>query len=115
MGRTADLHSISSGPTVGASHHRDLLFDHENSDKQPENSSEAIVRSDSNYESSLENKHFRGGPALGQSLLFTSIMQANITTEAGSRDTLNGHWFQDYMHSVSELRGWSDSDKFMAK
>jgi len=113
--RTADLYSISSGPAVGTLHRHDLVFDYENSDKQPENSSEAIVRSNSNDATSLENKHFRWRPALGESLLFTGIMHAfNITTEAGTRDTLNGHWLQDYMHSVSELRGWSDSDKFMA-
>lgn len=42
-------------------------------------------------------------------------MQAfNLGTEAGTRDALNGHWFDDYLDSVSELRGWSDSDKFMA-
>jgi len=50
-----------------------------------------------------------------ESLLFTGIMHGfNITTEAGTRDALNGHWFQDYIDSVSEMRGWSDSDKFMA-
>ena len=32
----------------------------------------------------------------------------------GTRDTLNGHWFTHYTESVSELRGWSDSDRFMA-
>src|SRR5262249_15205561 len=38
----------------------------------------------------------------------------DISTEAGTRDTLNGNWFQNYIQSVSELRGWSDSDTFMA-
>ncbi len=38
----------------------------------------------------------------------------NLWTEAGTRDALYGPWFQDWMHSVSELRGWSDSDRFMA-
>jgi uncharacterized protein YggL (DUF469 family) len=38
----------------------------------------------------------------------------NIWTEAGTRDTLNGYWFRNFVDSVSELRGWSDSDKFMA-
>jgi hypothetical protein len=38
----------------------------------------------------------------------------NLWTEAGTRDALYGHWFQDYMRSLSELRGWSDSDRFMA-
>jgi len=54
-------------------------------------------------------------PAIGQALLSTGIMHSfNLGTEAGTRDTLNGHWFQDYTHSLSELRGWSDSDTFMA-
>ena len=38
----------------------------------------------------------------------------NIWTEAGTRDALYGRCFQDWMHSVSELRGWSDSDQVMA-
>ena len=50
-----------------------------------------------------------------EALLFTGIMHTfNVTTEAGTRDALNGHWFQGYIDSLSELRGWSDSDKFMA-
>jgi hypothetical protein len=58
---------------------------------------------------------FRWGVATGQSLLFTGIMHGfNLTTEAGTRDALNGHWFDNYTRSVSELRGWSDSDRFMA-
>ena len=58
---------------------------------------------------------FRWKPALGESLLFTGIMHTfNLATEAGTRDTLNGHWFAHYTQSVSELRGWSDSDRFMA-
>jgi hypothetical protein len=59
--------------------------------------------------------HFRWAPAFGESLLFTGIMHAfNITTEAGTRDALNGPWLNDYLRSVSQLRGWSDSDRFMA-
>lgn len=62
-----------------------------------------------------EGTRFRWGPALGESLLFTGIMHSfNLATEAGTRDALNGHWFTHYTDSVSELRGWSDSDKFMA-
>ena len=62
-----------------------------------------------------EGTRFRWKPALGESLLFTGIMHTfNLTTEAGTRDTLNGHWFAHYTQSVSELRGWSDSDRFMA-
>jgi hypothetical protein len=58
---------------------------------------------------------FRWKPALGEALLFTGIQHAfNITTEAGTRDALNGPWLKDYLRSVGELRGWSDGDTFMA-
>src|ERR1019366_3583800 len=50
-----------------------------------------------------------------QALLSTGIMHIfNIWTEAGTRDALNGPWLRDYLHSVGELRGWSDSDEFMS-
>ena len=50
-----------------------------------------------------------------EALLSTGIMHTfNLWTEAGTRDALYGPWFQDWMHSVGELRGWSDSDQFMA-
>jgi hypothetical protein len=53
--------------------------------------------------------------AIQESLLYTGIMHTfNLWTEAGTRDTLYGPWLNDYLHSVSELRGWSDSDRFMA-
>ena len=53
--------------------------------------------------------------AFWESLYYTGLMHTfNLATEAGTRDTLNGHWFQHYRSSVSELRGWSDSDTFMA-
>jgi hypothetical protein len=59
--------------------------------------------------------HFKWRIATQESLLFTGIQHAyNLGTEAGTRDALNGHWFQDYVDSVGELRGWSDGDKFMA-
>lgn len=65
--------------------------------------------------SSSSSKHFHWIPAIGESLLYTGIMHTfDITTEAGTRDALNGHWFQNYARSLSELRGWSDSDRFMA-
>ena len=54
-------------------------------------------------------------PAINESLLYTGVMHTfNLWTEAGTRDALNGHWFQNYIDSVSELRGWSDGDRFMA-
>jgi hypothetical protein len=53
--------------------------------------------------------------AFQESLLFTGVMHGfNLLTEAGTRDSLNGPWLNNYLHSVSELRGWSDSDTFMA-
>lgn len=53
--------------------------------------------------------------AIQESLLYTGVMHTfNIWTEAGTRDALYGPWFKDYLDSVGELRGWSDSDRFMA-
>jgi hypothetical protein len=64
---------------------------------------------------SLDSTRFRWGPAFGESLLYTGIMHTfDITFQLGTRDALNGHWFTHYTQSVSELRGWSDSDTFMA-
>jgi hypothetical protein len=64
---------------------------------------------------SRSETRFRWYPAFKEALLYTGIMHAfNISTEAGTRDTLNGKWFHQYMDSVAELRGWSDSDHFMA-
>ena len=61
------------------------------------------------------NKNLKWRIANQEALLFTGVMHTfNLWTEPGTRDTLNGHWFQQYAASVSELRGWSDSDRFMA-
>ena len=61
------------------------------------------------------DKNLKWRIANQESLLFTGVMHTfNLWTEPGTRDTLNGHWFQQYAASVSELRGWSDSDRFMA-
>ena len=61
------------------------------------------------------NKRIRWAPAMMQSLYYTGIMHAFRTvTEPGTRDTLNGHWFQNYAHSLGSLRGWSDGSSFMA-
>jgi len=54
-------------------------------------------------------------PAIQQSLFLIGIGHTfDLATEAGTRDTLNGHWLTHYFDSVRELRGWSDSDRFMA-
>jgi len=59
--------------------------------------------------------HIHWNTANRESLLSTGIMHVfNVWTEAGTRDALYGPWFQDWTRSVSELRGWSDSDRFMA-
>src|SRR5258708_29269195 len=53
--------------------------------------------------------------AMMQSLYYTGIMHGFRTaTDPGTRDTLNGHWFQNYPHSLGSLRGWSDGVSFMA-
>jgi hypothetical protein len=53
--------------------------------------------------------------ANGEALLSTGIMHTfNLWTEAGTRDALYGPWARDWLGSVGELRGWSDSDRFMA-
>ena len=53
--------------------------------------------------------------ANGEALLSTGIYHTfNIWTEAGTRDALYGPWAKDWLRSVGELRGWSDSDEFMA-
>ena len=86
-------------------------------DRQPKDSSTSDIRPNPQDPKAQKNNEsrFRWKPALGESLLYTGIMHTfNLATEAGTRDALNGPWFNDYMHSVSELRGWSDSDKFMA-
>ena len=53
--------------------------------------------------------------ATRQSLLFVGIGHTfDLATEAGTRDAMLGPWLKDYLDSVGELRGWSDSDRFMA-
>src|SRR5208283_1439474 len=57
--------------------------------------------------------HWRS--ANGEALLATGICHIfNLWTEAGTRDALYGPWAKDWLRSVGELRGWSDSDEFMA-
>ena len=64
---------------------------------------------------SLTDTRFDWRVATRESLLFTGIMHTfNLATEPGTRDALNGPWLRDYLDSISELRGWSDNDKFMA-
>jgi len=61
------------------------------------------------------NTKVRWRSAIEQALLATATWHVfNLWTEAGTRDALNGPWLNDYLNSVSQLRGWSDSDRFMA-
>lgn len=85
-------------------------------DKPAADSSTDILVNPQNQKTSKDaSGHFRWGPAIDESLLYTGIMHAfDLTTQAGTRDSLNGHWSQQYARSVSELHGWSDSDRFMA-
>ncbi|HZD32484.1 MAG TPA: hypothetical protein VE779_12580 [Candidatus Angelobacter sp.] len=62
-----------------------------------------------------DNTRIHWKAANGEALLATGIDHVfNLWTEAGTRDALYGPWAQNWLHSVSELRGWSDSDRFMA-
>jgi len=86
-------------------------------DKRPSDPSSSDIRVSPQDVKTREAStgHFRWWPAIGESLLYTGIMHSfDVATQAGTRDALNGHWFQQYTRSVSELRGWSDSDTFMA-
>ena len=57
---------------------------------------------------------FQWRDATRQAWLYTGVMHAfRFATEPGTRDTLNGPWFNDWMASVSELRGWDDGDPFV--
>ena len=82
--------------------------------KYSANSDSGIIPQDSRSQSERRTR-FRWWPAIGESLLYTGIMHTfDLSQQAGTRDALNGHWFANYTQSVSELRGWSDSDTFMA-
>ena len=57
---------------------------------------------------------FNWRSATQQAWLYTGVMHSfRFATEAGTRDTLNGPWFNDWMASVSEIRGWDDGDPFI--
>lgn len=99
-------------PDVDAS---DLPSKYDSKNRPPEAGAEGNFITKPQDKKSSEGKHFRWGPAIGESLLYIGIMHTfDLSMQAGTRDSLNGHWFQHYVQSVSELRGWSDSDTFMA-
>jgi len=61
-----------------------------------------------------ESTKFRWKPAIGESLLYTGIMQAwRFPTEAGTRDALDGPFLKDYFNSILATRGWDDGDTFV--
>lgn len=92
----------------------DLMFAAYDTSNRPSKSTDAYIRPNEPV-NSRNSEHFRWMPAIGESLFYTGIMHSfDLATQAGTRDALNGHWFQHYMQSLSELRGWSDSDRFMA-
>ena len=76
-------------------------------------SSESFIKP--NDTEDRKSTRFRWGAAFGESLLYTGIMHTfDLGFQPGTRDALNGHWFTHYTQSVASLRGWSDSDTFMA-
>ena len=80
-----------------------------------ESDSKALFNSPILRKKTDAQSHVQWKPAIVESLLYTGIMHTfNIASEAGTRDALNGHWVRNWMDSVGELRGWSDSDTFMA-
>ena len=106
------------GKSVPSLEARDLnlLFAINDSSNQPaRNSTDALIQPAIQKTPQKPSMRFRWLPAISEAVLYTGIMHTfDLVTEAGTRDTLNGHWFQHYARSVSELRGWSDSDTFMA-
>ena len=57
---------------------------------------------------------FEWRSATRQAWLYTGVMHSfRFATEAGTRDALHGPWFNDWMASVSEIRGWDDGDPFI--
>ncbi|HYK35506.1 hypothetical protein [Alloacidobacterium sp.] len=102
-------------PSIHSYRYTDLT-----SDKLPDSPSKvaglldsSVVVQPSNQSQPDTSVHWRA--AVSESLLYTGIMHTfNIWTEPGTRDALLGPWLKNYLDSVSELRGWSDSDRFMA-
>ena len=62
------------------------------------------------------SERFQWKLALGQSALYTVVMDGwRFSDEPGTRDaTGNGPWFEDWIDSVGETRGWDDGDGWHA-
>jgi len=60
--------------------------------------------------------NFQWKPALGQYSLEIAIQHAwRFAHEQGTRDATGyGPWFQDWIHSIGETRGWDDGDGWHA-
>jgi hypothetical protein len=111
------IDSLSVDSSSIDSSSRGLLSTTSTEEKPSKDSSSADVRlnaQDKNAGGSSTGR-FRWGPAIGESLLYTGIMHTfDLASQPGTRDSLNGHWFRNYTQSLASLRGWSDSDTFMA-
>jgi hypothetical protein len=105
---------VASSPTEPLSHTPVAKSGLDKSGRASRSSS--IIINPQDGKARLESSaRFRWLPAIGESLLYTGIMHTfDLALQPGTRDALNGHWFAHYTQSVSALRGWSDSDTFMA-
>jgi hypothetical protein len=56
---------------------------------------------------------FQWKSAIKQSLLFTAIQHSVRISEGKTRRELDGPFIKDYVHSLSNLRGWKDGGKNM--
>jgi hypothetical protein len=59
-----------------------------------------------------EPETFHWGPALKETLLFTTIMNVKRLGDPDTGPELKGPWFEDYFRSVAGLHGWDDYDPF---
>ncbi|MDR3749456.1 MAG: hypothetical protein P4M04_15145 [Acidobacteriota bacterium] len=62
------------------------------------------------------SERFQWKPALGQAVLYTAVMDGwRFSHEPGTRDATGyGPWFNDWIHSIGETRGWDDGDGWHA-
>ena len=109
---SGDFNALASVTTASS-----LLDSDANDDAKaaPDSSGDSAGLVSAPAEPPKSSTHIHWKAANEQALLSTGIMHTfNLWTEAGTRDALYGPWLQNWTHSVAELRGWSDSDRFMA-
>jgi hypothetical protein len=88
-------------------------IDSERTSERSSNTNPAVVTRPA--PDAVADTRFNWRASTRESLLYTGIMHTfNVATEAGTRDALTGPWLKNYLNSVGELRGWSDSDMFMS-